>query len=250
MFLKDELYSIKMRASRQGVHVSGGERIATGSGIRHVVQELLDRPSDFDFMNIKIQKIQNLKYIEKTLDIRMFSFQDHVQANRFAAELISSHTGIDLQVVQGYIQMVHAGAGEDGNVMRGAMLVDTAGARRESDTNRGVRTTCVDFEDRERVLQKLLPAGFTHRTADALAIATKNLHSNDILAEYCVSDDPSYLFGYVALKGTYIRIFPVKERGNPKGGRIYFIRSDTDIDRLYRYLEEECVIIRDIGEIR
>lgn len=244
------LYSIKMRASRKGVHVSGGERIATRSGIKQVVQELLDRPPDFDFMNIKIQKIENLTYIEKTLDIQILSFQDHVHANMFAAELISSNTGIDLQVVQGYIQTVHTGAGEGGNVMRGAMLVDTTGVRREFDINRGVRTTCVDFEDRDGILKKLLPAGFTPRTVDALAIATKNLQNEDIVAEYCVSDDPDYLFGYVALKGRYIRIFPLKEKGNPKGGRIYFIRSDTDINRLYHYLEEECVIIRDIGEIR
>lgn len=244
------LYSIKMRASKQGVHVSGGERIAHKSQIKQVIQELVDRPAEFDFMNIKIQRVENLKHIEKTLNIQTFIFQDHVQANKFAVELITRYTGIDQKVIHRYIQMVHTGAGEGGVVMRGAMLVDSDGFRREFDTNRGVRTTCVDFEDREAIISKLLTAGFTTRTADALAIATKNLNSRYILAEYCISDDPDYLFGYIATKESYIRIFPMKEKGNPKGGRIYFIRKEADIDKLYHYLEEECVLIKDLGEIR
>lgn len=243
------IYSIKMRASKKGSHVSGAERIVPRSAIKQVVQELLDRPAEFDFINIKIQKVENLKQIEKALNIQTYRFKDYIQANKFAAEIIASQTGIDPQVLDGYIHKVHTGASEDGNVMRGAMLVDISGARRETDRNRGIRTSCVDFDDREAITLKLLTAGFTTRTVDALAIATKNLSSQYILAEYCVSDDPDYLFGYVAIKDRYIRIYPMKEKGNPKGGRIYFIKSDTDINTLYHYLEEECVVIKELGEI-
>lgn len=243
------LYSIKMRASKDGVHVSGGERIADRSKIKQILDELIDRPVEFDFMNIKVQKLENVNYVKKSLDIYNYTFQDYVQANEFAARLITEETGLSREIVERYIRLIHSGASDDGNVMRGAMLVDTDGERRELDRNRGVRTTNVDFLDREYITTQVLEKGFTARTVDALAVATKNINHKDILAEYCISDDPNYLFGYVAIKDMYIRIFPLKQEGNPKGGRIYFIKKDANIHDLYRYLEEESILIEGLGEI-
>lgn len=243
------LYSIKMRASKDGVHVSGGERIAEQTKLKQIVDELLDRPAEFDFMNIKIEKISKVTYIKKSLDIYTYIFKDYIQANKFAAQLISAETGINIDIVERNINLIHTGAAENGNVMRGAMIVDMEGNRREFDKNRGVRTTGVDFVNREDITHQLLGKGFTTRTADAVAIATKNLNSEHILAEYCISDDPEYLFGYVAVKGRYIRLFPLKEKGNPKGGRIYFVKKNTDINQLYEYLEKENILIEGLGEI-
>lgn len=243
-------FSVKMRASKDGKHISGGERIVGQELLEKTVVELLRRPREFDLMNIKVQRLEDVNYIEKGLDIYTYIFDSVEKANLFAIELISKATSLEFKTIKRYIELIHTGASDDGQVMRGAMVVDTLGNRREVDRNRGVRTTNVDFEDREKVVDFLLERGFSARTVDAVAIATKNLKSSYILAEYCISDDPEYLFGYVALKGKYIRIYPLKEIGNPNGGRIYFVKDDVDIQQLYRYLQEESFLIKDLGDIR
>lgn len=244
------LFSIKMRASKDEKHISGGERIVNQDLLKDIVIQLIERPKDFDFMNIKIQKLTEIRYIPTGLDIYTYRFNSVEDANRFAVEIINKATNIGHQIIDKYIKLVHTGASSTGQVMRGAMIVDTEGRRREIDRDRGIRTTNIDFEDREKITKALLERGFSSRTVDALAIATKNLNSDYILAEYCISDDPEYTFGYVAIKGKYIRIYPLKEFGNPKGGRIYFIRKDTDIQRLYKYLEEDSFLIKDLGDIK
>lgn len=243
------LYSVKMRASKEGKHISGGERIVKEEDIKHVVNQLLNRPKEFDFINIKIDKLKKVGYFDKTLDIHTITFEDIKQANDFASQIISDITGIDTDTVKKYIDLVHTGASETGENMRGAMVVNTDGKRVELDKNRGVRTTNIDYEDRNNIIQALLEKGFTERTADALAIATKNLNSGCILAEYCISDDPDYVFGYVATGRKYIRIYPLKQKGNQKGGRIYFVKKETDTKKLYRYLEEKSFLIKGLGDI-
>ena len=92
----------------------------------------------------------------------------------------------------------------------------------------------------------MIKKGFTKRTADAIALTTKNLHHPDIIAEYCISDEPDYLTGYVSTKEFYYRLTPLKEKGNPKGGRIYFVKENTDIKNLYEYLTETPVLIEEL----
>lgn len=246
---KMRYYSVKMRASKEGKHISGGERIVEREALKEVINSLIERPRDFDFLNIKVKLVQKLNYIDRSLKIENCSFPDTHQANAFAIEIIHKYTGIDKVKIENFINLIHVGASDRGDVMRGAMLVDTNGNRLERDRNRGVRTTGVDFEDREKVRSKLIKKGFTDRTLDALAIATKNLNYPDILGEYCISDDPDYQYGYVAVKGSYIRIYPLKDKGNDKGGRIYFVKKEVDLDRLYNYLEEEEFLIRELGEV-
>ncbi|MEZ0323507.1 MAG: 6-carboxyhexanoate--CoA ligase [Hydrogenothermaceae bacterium] len=242
--------SVKMRASYRGRHISGGERIVEESKVETVINSLLKRPKIYDFLNIKVEEIKDIEYIQRSLDIENINFEDYISANSFAIEIINRETGIDKHITKHYIDLVHKGASTCGEVMRGAMIVNPKGERIEIDRDRGIRTTNIDFENREYVEEKLLEKGFTYRTVDALAIATKNLKSEYILAEYCVSDDPNYITGYVALKDRYIRLSPLKEKGNPKGGRIYFVKNDTNLVELYNYLEKKSFLIKDLGEIR
>lgn len=242
-------FSIKMRASLSGKHISGSERIVKEEDVRNVIDQLLKRPKIFDFMNIKIQKVESIDYIKKSLDIMSITFSDFEKANEFAADLINKSTGIDKGKIEEYIRMIHTGASPDGEVMRGAMVVNRKGERIEMDKFRGVRTTNVDYRDRERIKSILLGKGYTERTLDALAIATKNLNCEYILAEYCISDDPNYIHGYVATYGRYIRLYPLKDRGNTKGGRIYFVDDDVNLVKLYHYLENNTILIEDLGEI-
>jgi 6-carboxyhexanoate-CoA ligase len=80
-------------------------------------------------------------------------------------------------------------------------------------------------------------------------LSTKNLNHPNIIAEYCISDQPDYTTGYVAVNNTYYRINPLKEYSNPKGGRIYFVKDDADIEELYKYLQEESFLIKEVGSL-
>jgi len=89
---------------------------------------------------------------------------------------------------------------------------------------------------------------FHRRVMDALAIATKVTDRRETVAELCWSDDPEYTTGYVAsLKSGYIRITNMKEKGNPAGGRVFFvIRQGLNLEEYIHYLERQPLII-DIG---
>ncbi len=241
-------FSIKMRSSLEEKHVSGHERIVKDSEIESTLLELYKRGSrkDFDLLNIKLQKItQPIKYLERTLKIENLNFNDYKEANEFAMELICKKTFIPKNVLNNIIYLVHSGCGIGKN-MRGAMVVNQQGKRLEKDKEKGIRTSMVDFVNRNKVLEILKEKGFTERTLDALALSTKNLSFEGMLAEYCISDEPDYITGYVAVDGIYYRITPLKKEGNFFGGRIYFVKNDVDIDTLYYYLKNEPVLIKDI----
>ncbi len=243
-----EFYSIKMRATLSGRHISGAERIVSKENVQSVISILSSRPSDYDFMNIKVEKIHQINFIEKSLKIKTLNTDNYNQANEVAV-IILEKNGIKKEISEKYINLVHGGASPDGGNMRGAMIVNLSGERLERDKSRGIRTTNVDFEDREKISHILKEKGYTERTVDALALATKNLNYPDIVAEYCISDQPDYTTGYVAVKGVYYRIPFLKKYGNPKGGRIYFVKDNTDLDKLYEYLQNKSFLIKNLGDL-
>lgn len=245
------LYSIKVRTSLEGKHISGAERITTKENIPSVVENLLKRQNrrNFDFSNVKIEKITKKPIIiEKSLKIKTFEFKNYKKAVDFALKLLEEKTNIDIQTAKKYINLLYEGASPDKSNMRGAMIVNEKGERLEKDKFRGVRTVLVDFVNREFITQKLLEKGYTERTVDALALATKNLNYKNLIAEFCISDDEDYTTGYIAINGEYIRLKPLKPYGLNKGGRIYFVKNETNIDELYDYLENTPVLIEDIDE--
>ena len=244
-----KFFSIKLRASLNGKHVSGAERIVLEEKIKQTLSDLYSRVAskEYDDINIKIQSVrQEPIIVEKTLPIEELQFDNHIEANQKAIQLLGKITGLPEDKLNQLIKSIHSGAAPDGSNMRGAMIVNLNGDRIEKDSFRGVRTTDVDFIDREKAVKKLLQKGYTERTADALALTTKNMLHPDIVAEYCISDEPDYLTGYVATKEKYYRFTPLKEKGNTKGGRIYFVKNQVDIDSLYKFLQETPVLIKDV----
>ncbi len=243
-----DYFSVKMRSSLEENHISGHERIVKVSELENTINELFKRGSrkSFDFLNIKIEKINSpILFIKKTLKIKTLNFNNPKEANNFALNLLQKETGINLNTLQKLIKLIHTGAASGKN-MRGAMIVNLKGERLEKNREKGIRTTMVDYINREKHKKKLIKKGFTERTLDALALSTKNLIYPDIVAEYCISDEPDYLTGYVATKKYYFRLTPLKEKGNLFGGRIYFVKNNTDIDKLYNYLQNTPVLIEDI----
>ncbi|WP_456464539.1 6-carboxyhexanoate--CoA ligase [Persephonella sp.] len=245
-----KLFSVKLRASKDGKHISGAERITPHEEINTVINQLYHRLShkEFDSINIKIDILKEKPLlVEKTLPIVNLTFKDHKKANKTAVQIIQKQTGLSEEKIKQLIDLIHSGASPDGENMRGAMIVDLSGNRLEKDQFRGVRTTHVDYLERDKIIQKLIKKGFTERTADAIALTTKNMLHKDIIAEYCISDEPDYLTGYISTKEAYYRLTPLKEKGNKKGGRIYFIKNGADIDEIYRFLEEKPVLIKDVN---
>ena len=246
----ERLYSIKARASLKGKHLSGAERIVKESQIEEVLEELYKRVrrKNPDSVSIKIEKIEEEPIlVEKTLKIKNLSFSDYKEANEKAVEILYLETGISKDKLWDLINQVHKGASPNGENMRGAMIVNEKGERIELDSYRGIRTTTVDFTDRKNVLRKLLEKGYTERTLDALALTTKNLLYPDVIAEYCISDEPDYIVGYVSTKDFYYRFSPLKAKGNSKGGRIYFVKNSVNIHKLYNFLQKKPVLIKDVN---
>ncbi|WP_457642942.1 6-carboxyhexanoate--CoA ligase [Persephonella sp.] len=244
-----KLFSIKLRASMQSRHVSGAERVVPEEKLQKTINTLFERLKNktYDFLNIKVEEIKEKPLIIKnSLNIVEMFFKYHEEANKKAIEILHAETGINRKKLEELINSVHTGCAPDGSNMRGAMVVNQNGERIEPDRYRGVRTTNVDFVDRSQVEEKIKKAGYTERTVDALAITTKNLYYPDIIAEYCISDEPDYIIGYLSVKNTYYRMTPLKKKGNPKGGRIYFVKNGTDIKKLQEYLENRTVLIEEV----
>ncbi len=232
-----------MRASLRGFHVSGAERIVDERDIVPTLLELLRRPKEYDSLIITLEKLEEIETIESSLPVSSHEFRTVEEARSFALGKLVE-TGIPERVAEKGMEILSKGANPKGGNMRGAVLLDVdTGERLEPDRERGVRTVRVDWEDREEVRRRMLEIGLTERSLDALALATKNLRCG-VLAELCWSDDPDYLTGYVASKKLgYVRITPLKERGNALGGRIYFLKRKL-LKELIDCLERKAFLIK------
>ncbi|NPA54664.1 MAG: 6-carboxyhexanoate--CoA ligase [Aquificae bacterium] len=239
-------YSIKIRASKEGKHLSGAERIVKEELLNITIDELYSRVKRKkpDFISLKIKKLKKKpSVIPFSLEIKNLFFNSYIEANKEAIKILTDITGIKEKKLKNLIQLLHTGASPNRENMRGAMIVNQDGERIEIDKFRGIRTTDVDFEDRKKMLEFLHKKGYTERTLDALALTTKNMLYPDIIAEYCISDEPDYTTGYISTKNFYYRFSPLKEAGNSKGGRIYFVKNDVNLEKLYDFLQHRPILI-------
>lgn len=253
----ERLYSIRMRASDNGRHVSGAERIVPHERVRGTVDELLTRPlakgTRPDRMSVSIDEIDPDRiHRVQALDLVMLDTADTASARRYAARVLE-RSGVAPQVAQDAIALLAAGPGPAGSAMRGAAIMDArTGARLEEDRTRGVRATRFDWSESglQRINVLLGSVPLAHfRLREALALASKAAHAPGIVAELCWSDDPDYTAGYVAAKPIgYVRFPRIKEPGISTGGRVFFVRdSSIDLKAFTRYLREVAVLIDEPG---
>lgn len=235
-----------MRASFKGAHVSGAERIVIYGEIPSTFLELLRRPKgEYDEMVITLERIDQPVILERSLPISSYSFESVEKARKFALQCLVD-SGIRPDIAEKGITVLEEGPSPDGGNMRGAVLLDVeSGERLEPDPFRGVRTVRVDWENRSKIAEYLPRTSLTERSLDAIVIATKNIHCG-VNAEICWSDDPDYTTGYVASKVLgYVRIDPLKEKGNPLGGRVYFISGDKR-EEIIECLERRPLLVRSL----
>ncbi len=253
----NRLYSIRMHASAGEKHVSGAERIVSGERIDRTVNALIARAVSKsckpDRITVNIDCIESVAIRNLTsLDLVTIDAPDATTGRQWAMRFLEE-TGVSPLAAREAIALLTKGPALSGKTMRGAMILDAEmGNRLEPDRERGVRTSRFDWSDEanKKISRLLSEAGLTHfRTCEALALATKVASAPGIIAELCWSDDPDYTAGYVASRGIgYVRFPYLKEHGNDRGGRAFFVRHlDFDRTAFIRFLEEEPALIADVG---
>lgn len=224
-----------MRSSRDGKHVSGAERIVGETAVARTASALAQRAFrlDPDFVNIKVERLGSVKRLPAL----------HVAEENVATAEGGWERAEHILAAAGFsrtkeIRRLFA----ETYPMRGAMLLDADSLERlEPDRERGVRATCMDSSPSPSAAVK-------NHYSEALALATKVLSAPGIVGEVCVSDDPGYVTGYVAVGGVYHRIAVMKERGAALGGRIFLYRGRReDAAKTVSYLESEPVVVEGLA---
>lgn len=235
------LYSVKMRASEAGRHVSGAEKIVPAEAAPQTAAALVARAlaherGEPDFVNIKVERpgeVIRLPALPVTTNVTRTA----AEGRRRAAELLAGAGIARSDEILAKFAESHG--------LRGAMLLDADTLERlEPDPARGVRATYMD--DAESLL-KGTASGKNHY-AEAIVLATKVQYAPGIVGEICVSDDPGYVTGYVATRAIgYQRITVIKEKGDPNGGRIFLYRGPREqVAETIRFLEHTAVLVENV----
>ena len=233
-------YSVKMRAQREGCHISGAERIVGESEIDAAVSTLVQRAMTHpngtaDSVSVKIDKIEKPIQFIPALPVTQPEIQDTEEAR---AALLSELALLGLpgeKILDMFYSLEN---------MRGAILLDMKTLERlEPDPERGIRATNMDFERNE--VEKGGSVQKNH-FKEALCLASKVASCPYIAGELCASDDPNYTIGYFASKTRgYVRLVNIKKAGERKGGRIFLFSGEKEnINDCIDYIENQPVMVR------
>ena len=232
------LFSVKMRSSALGSHISGAERIVEEREVPDVcaamgTRALAHGKGKPDSITVTVTAIDGEVAHIPALPIREAHCADPAEARETVIDALAPltpHAAEAWELLTGVRDM------------RGAILFHaTTGARLEPDHARGVRVTSMDAATAtgERPESR---SGKT-RVTDALVLASKVAHHPAVLAEVCISDDPDYTTGYVASRKLgYLRVPNMKPAGSPVGGRLFVVDTDEPVD-LITYLEQTPVLV-------
>jgi 6-carboxyhexanoate--CoA ligase len=244
-----DFYSLKMRASQQVVegeqkheqHISGAERIVGRDSVEAVCSAMVRRAmnhskGDPDFINVKIEKVHESDIqILKALPVTRVDVDTWQEGLEKAFGVVGDAAAGIREKLPELLRETFP--------MRGAMLYDIAtGERLEPDHERGVRATYMDALHSSEV------DGCKNHFNEAIVLATKVANAPGMVAEFCVSDDPNYVTGYVASKELgYVRIMKMKEMGDENGGRIFLFDSrKAKAEECIEYLQKKKVLV-DVG---
>ncbi len=235
-----------MRASQQvgegeqkrEQHISGAERIVNRDSVEAVCTAMVRRAmthskGDPDFINVKIEKVHESDIqILKALPVTRVDVESWQEGLEKAFGVVGdAAVGIREKLPELLRETFP---------MRGAMLYDIAtGERLEPDHERGVRATYMDALHSSEV------DGCKNHFNEAIVLATKVANAPGMVAEFCVSDDPNYVTGYVASKELgYVRIMKMKEMGDENGGRIFLFDSrKASAEECIEYLQKKKVLV-------
>lgn len=234
------LFSVKMRSSALGSHISGAERIVEEREVPDVcaamgTRALAHGKGKPDSITVTVTAIDGEVAHIPALPIREAHCADPAEARETVIDALAPltpHAAEAWELLTGVRDM------------RGGILFHaTTGRRLEPDHARGVRVTSMDAATatEERPESR---SGKT-RVTDALVLASKVAHHPAVLAEVCISDDPDYTTGYLASRKLgYLRVPKMKPAGSPVGGRLFVVDTDDPAD-LITYLEHTPVLVEE-----
>ena len=223
-------------------HISGAERIVDRDSVEAVCSAMVRRAmthskGDPDFINVKIEKVHESDIqILKALPVTRIDVETWQEGLEKAFGVVGDAAAGIREKLPELLRETFP--------MRGAMLYDIAtGERLEPDHERGVRATYMDALHSSEV------DGCKNHFNEAIVLATKVANAPGMVAEFCVSDDPNYVTGYVASKELgYVRIMKMKEMGDENGGRIFLFDSrKASAEECIEYLQKKKVLVEVVG---
>ena len=232
------LFSVKMRSSMLGTHISGAERIVEEREVPDVcaamgTRALAHGKGKPDSITVTVTAIDGDVAHIPALPITVAHCADPAEARDIVINALAPLTPHAAEAWELLTSVRN---------MRGAILLHAAtGARLEPDHARGVRVTSIDAT----IATGERPEAHSGKTrvTDALVLASKVAHHPDVLAEVCISDDPDYTTGYVASTELgYLRVPNMKLTGSHIGGRLFVVDTDDPAD-LINYLEHTPVLV-------
>ncbi|MEM1504402.1 6-carboxyhexanoate--CoA ligase [Domibacillus sp. 8LH] len=249
---ENKYYSVRMRASKNqshekgGQHLSGGEQLVTYSDIKQAVDALLAKSLSHsrgkpDFMQIQFERVDGLVQHLNPLPVTTNTVHSTEQGQQLARQLLEK-AGIPPQTIQKAYQLLMKYSG-----LSGAMLVDIhSGKRLDEPNQKGIRVSRMDWPEENfkkwTLFSQMAPSA---RVKEAMTLAVKVSGHPAAVAELCWSDDPDYVTGYVAGKQIgYQRITNLKEYGDERGCRIFFVNGLEDITDYIRYLKTQPVLVQ------
>jgi 6-carboxyhexanoate--CoA ligase len=229
-----------------GQHISGAERLLREECLEDIAKKMIQRAlthsrGKADFINLTIETVAE----EAIKQIPLLPIATHpvdsVQSGRDVAKKLLLASGItQTAVAQAFYELDHLQTS-----MRGAMLLDMVTGNRLDDlAERGVRVSRMDIADEKSFCAWLTSQGLENmHVREALVLAAKVAAAPQIIAELCWSDDPDYVTGYVTASKRYHRITQLKEMGDWQGGRVFFVKLNSDIAKLMQYLQYQPVLV-------
>ncbi|MHC2848789.1 6-carboxyhexanoate--CoA ligase [Corynebacterium mucifaciens] len=234
------LFSVKMRSSAEGMHISGAERIVEADEVADVCAAMSRRALSHskgtpDSITVTVAAIDGEIMRVPALAITEAACEDPREARDTVINTLAPltpHAADAWELLTGVRDM------------RGAILFHAeTGHRLEPDRARGVRVTSLDAA--AATGQRPEAGSGKARVTEALVLASKVVHHPSVLAEVCISDDPGYTTGYVATKSLgYVRVPNMKPAGSAVGGRLFLV-DGRDTGGLIHYLEHTPVLVGD-----
>ncbi len=265
--LPSGFYSVRMRASMAGRHLSGGEDLLEEEGLESGIHRLLlqglgscDRSSRQELsLSIKVEGVREsaLKRCA-LLPVRQLASDNPETTRSFLEEalraLLKEKSGAS-ETARKVLEQVRLFLEPGYPAEWGATLMSSSG-KIISLPDGGVRTSHIGILPtvRKQLMEEAQSAGITgRRFPEALMLATKVTAHPLVLLEVCLSDDPGYTTGYIATQKTgYIRLPHLKPEGHPGGGRIYLLGKNptrSEILELTLSLTKQAVLFDSIMSI-
>lgn len=219
------MYSIKMRASHEDIHISGAETMCEFKDLENYLKKYFNKAfnhenGNIDFLNLKIEKVK--------APIQTIPALPVVENLNDTLTQLAKQTDVSEYALNKGLEYIKNDITYTGAIILSAQT----GQRLDSTEQRGIRVTHLAFKTCKR------NGEISERVKDARALATCINTFEGVKAELCVSDDLHYTTGYYASpKLGYRRIFNIKEKGTRHGGRIIFVDEGINLNAYVSFLE-------------